>query len=404
MEKIKLIHVITRFDKGGSAEHAFLTICGLSREKYEITLIKGSSLESKMTLREQQAVENNVAETERKGVKIVTLPSLIRRLSPFHDLMSLIALIRIFRRERPHIVHTHTSKAGIIGRWAAFVAGVPLIVHTPHGHVFWGYFGKIATRLFILAERVTSRVTDRLIMITDCEREDHLAMKVSRPGMSVTIHSGIELGLFDVKSPDPAGERRRLNLPQDASVVGAVGRLTAVKGHRYLIEAAARIIGRRKNTFFVFLGDGELLSELQTLASDLGILANLRFPGWRSDVSAVMSTFDVFALPSINEGMGKVLVEAMAMGIPIVASDVGGVPDLVSHGTNGFLVPVANADGLADAIERLLRDGRLREQMGRQGREIAPAFGADSMVRKIEHLYDSLLEEKNLTSGVLHPC
>jgi glycosyltransferase involved in cell wall biosynthesis len=117
-----------------------------------------------------------------------------------------------------------------------------------------------------------------------------------------------------------------------------------------------------------------------------------------------MSTFDVFALPSINEGMGKVVVEAMAMGIPVVASNVGGVPDLVSHEMNGILVPVADAGGLADAIERLLGDDRLREEMGRRGLEIAPAFGADSMVRKIDHLYVSLLEEKSLTSGVLHPC
>ncbi|MEI8174274.1 MAG: glycosyltransferase, partial [Deltaproteobacteria bacterium] len=145
MEKIKVIHVITRFDKGGSSENTFLTVQGLAKEKYEVILIRGLSEESRMGTEEAAAVERNLTEAEKSGVKVITIPGLVRSIQPLNDLKTLLNLIRIFKNERPHIVHTHTSKAGILGRWAVFFAKVPIIVHTPHGHVFWGYFNKWKT-------------------------------------------------------------------------------------------------------------------------------------------------------------------------------------------------------------------------------------------------------------------
>jgi len=390
LRKIKIAHIITRFDKGGSAENTFLTVVGLDVEKYDVTLIKGLSLESEMEGREARAVEHNLAEVEKCGIKTITIPDLVRKVCPLHDVKAFLSLIKMFLKEKPHIVHTHTSKAGILGRWAAFLARVPVIIHTPHGHVFWGYFGKWKTRLFILTEKLTALITDKIIMLTEREKRDHLALRVAPPEKFEVIHSGVDLGKFFNVSVDNTVMRTNLGIPEDSFVVGTAGRLTPVKGHRYLIEAARRIVDIGPDTNFVFLGDGELLEELKNLATRLGVEKNVTFLGWRPDVAEVMSIFDVFVLPSLNEGMGRVLVEAMALGKPVIASDVGGISDLVIHGRNGLLVPVADFDALADEIESLMTNSEKREKMGYEGKKMAVSYSADSMVRKIDRLYREL--------------
>jgi len=306
-------------------------------------------------------------------------------------LRAFFALIKILRNERPDIVHTHTSKAGILGRWAAFFVRVPVIIHTPHGHVFWGYFGKLKTRIFILLEKISALVTDRLIMLTEQEKNDHLHFHIAPENKFSVVHSGINLDEFSNTSVDPASMKRRLGVPEDNLIVGTVGRLTSIKGHRYLIEAARKIAGSRPDTTFVILGDGELLDELKNMVTRSDIEENIKFLGWRSDVAEVMSTFDIFALPSLNEGMGRVLVEAMALGRPIVASNIGGIPDLVVDGENGYLVPVGDVESLAARIRKLLDDPEKREEMGECGKKIAIDYSANAMVQKIDRVYRKLV-------------
>ena len=394
MEKIKIVHIITRFDKGGSAENTFLTVMGLDEERYEVTLIKGLSFESDMTEGEAKAVERNLAEVEREGIRIITLSDLVRRIYPLYDLKAVVSLIRIFLKEKPHIVHTHTSKTGILGRWAAFFARIPVIVHTPHGHVFWGYFSKWKTSVFILLEKLTALITDRIIMLTEQEKRDHLRFNIASEDKFSTIHSGVELDKFLHTSVSPSEMRKILKIPEENLVVGTAGRLTPVKGHRYLIEAASKIVDIRPDTTFVFLGDGELLGELKNMTFRLDIEENVKFPGWRPDVAEVMSIFDIFVFPSLNEGMGKVLVEAMALGKPIVATDVGGISDLVIHGKNGLLVPVTDSQALASGIEFLMTNSKKREEMGNAGKRMAVSYSVDSMVQKIDKLYVELLKRK----------
>ena len=390
MRKIKIIHVITRLDKGGSAENTLLTVRGLDREMYDVVLIRGLSVESNMTEDEAGAVKESLREAEREGVRVITVPSLVRRVSPFYDLKAFFALIKILRHEHPDIVHTHTSKAGISGRWAAFFARVPIIIHTPHGHVFWGYSGRCKTLFYIVLEKLTACITDKIIALTEQEKKDHIHFHIAPEDKFSVVHSGIDLDRFFNLSVDPAAMKRSLGIPEGNMVVGTVGRLTHVKGHRYLIEAAGRIVDSRPETTFVFLGDGELSDELKNMASNLGIEENVKFPGWRPDVAEVMSVFDVFVLPSLNEGMGRVLVEAMALGKPIVASDVGGIPDLVIHGKNGYLVPVGDVETLSASIKELLDDSGKREKMGNMGRRYAAGYGSEAMVKKIDGLYREL--------------
>ncbi len=398
--KIKVIHIITRLDKGGSAENTLLTAGGLDKQIYDVLLVKGLSNESGMAEDEASAVEKSIKEAEICGVRILTIPGLVRRLSPMNDIKTFFALIKIMRHEYPHIVHTHTSKAGILGRWAAFFAGVPIIIHTPHGHVFWGYFGGLKTAFYIILEKITAFITDKIIALTEQEKNDHLHFRIASGDKFSVVHSGIKLDRFSNLSVDPAAMRRKLGIFEGDLVVGTVGRLTAVKGHKYLIEAAGNILDARPNTTFVFLGDGELSEDLKKMASRFGLEKKVKFLGWRPDVAEMMSAFDLFVLPSINEGMGRVLVEAMALGKPIVASDIGGIPDLVVHGINGFLVPPGDVGSLSATIINLIeRPDKMRE-MGDNGKKRAPDFSADAMVKKIDKLYEEMLERKQIAKSL----
>lgn len=382
-----MLHIITRFDKGGSAENTYLTLIGLSRAGYDLVLVTGPSDDSQSGEREREAVRTNLERAERAGIRIVRIRGLVRNMKLGGDLSAFLELLRVVRVEKPRIVHTHTSKAGILGRWAAWLCRVPVIVHTPHGHVFWGYFGPLETKLYVTLEKITARITDRIIALTGQERDDHLRFRVAPPEKFVTIHSGVDLSRFDAALYDRSKIRIELDIPPGDLVVGTAGRLTPVKGHVHLIAAAAKILAVHPDTTFVLLGDGELKGRLIEQAEALGLAGKVRFPGWRPDVAAVMSAFDVFALPSLNEGMGRVLVEAMALSRPVVASRTGGITDLVEDGRNGLLVPPGDAGALADAILRLLGDAALRAAMGGEGRRRAEIYSTERMVEKIEELY-----------------
>ena len=394
MEKIKVAHIITRFDKGGSSENTFLTVVGLDKEKYDVILIKGLSLESEMGVREARSVKDNLTEVERCGIRILTISELVRKISPLYDLKAFVSLIKIFLKEKPHIVHTHTSKAGILGRWAAFFAKVPIIVHTPHGHVFWGYFGKCKTSFYIILEKLTACITDKIIALTEQEKKDHLRFRIAPEDRFLVVHSGINLDKFFNTSVDTAVIKRKLGIPESNLVVGTAGRLTPVKGHKYLIKAAEKIVKIGLDTTFVFLGDGELLDELKNMTSMLGIEENVKFLRWRQDVAEVMSTFDIFVLPSLNERMGRVLVEAMAMGKPIVASNVGGISDLVVDGKNGFLVPAGDVETMVVRINDLLESAEKRRKKGKYGKLRSINYSSDLMVKKIDRLYRAALQQK----------
>ncbi|MDO9542467.1 MAG: glycosyltransferase family 4 protein [Kiritimatiellia bacterium] len=392
MEKHKVIHVITRFDKGGSAENTFLTVRGLDPERYEVILIRGLARQSPAGISETRAIASNLEEARKAGVRILTIPELVRNIQPCDDLKALLKLINNYRKERPHIVHTHTSKAGILGRWAARLTGVPVIIHTPHGHVFRGYFNHWETALYVFLERLTAAITDKIITLTEQENKDYLGRHIAPASRFTTIHSGVALEKFFNSRVNPANMKKELGIPEDVFVVGTVGRFAPIKGHKYLIAAAQKALLAIPGMIFVFLGDGELLDELKAQAAGAGIQDNVMFLGWRPDVAGVMSTFDVFILPSLNEGMGKVLVEAMAMGKPIIASAVGGIADLVIHEENGMLVPGADAEAIAGSIERLYRDPARRKIMGEKGKVMAAGYSAESMTRKIDRLYGALLE------------
>jgi len=388
------MHVITRFDKGGSAENTFLTVRDLDKDRYDVVLVTGASQPDNSPVHsgdpEMAAIEANIATLVAKGVRLVRLPKLVRELSPVSDLSAFVSLLLIIRREGPRIVHTHTSKAGILGRWAAWLCRVPIIVHTPHGHVFWGYFRPWQARLFIMLERWTARITTRIVALTPQERADHLRFRIAPEEKFTVIHSGVDLVPFFAPHLDGAKVRTGLGISPDTTVIATAGRLTAVKGQATLIRAVADILRQRKKIVLLILGEGELRSDLEALSTDLGVAEAVRFLGWRPDVAAIMASCDIFCLPSLNEGMGKVLVEAMALGKPIIASAVGGIPDLVVPGETGILVQPADGNALAKAILTLCADPEMMRKMGAQGKRKALGYSVEIMLNKIDHLYTEL--------------
>jgi glycosyltransferase involved in cell wall biosynthesis len=394
--KIKVIHVITRFDKGGSAENTFITVRDLDKARYDVVLVKGASLPGNAGDPEAEAIQANMTAAREHQVRLIGLRHLVRDLNPLSDLAAFFSLLRIIRREKPHIVHTHTSKAGILGRWAANLCRVPIIVHTPHGHVFWGYFNPWQTRLFILLERWIARITNAIVTLTPQEKEDHLHFRIAPEEKFTVIHSGVDLRTFRADLYQPSEAKALLDIPPEMTVVGTVGRLTSVKGQEVLIRAASELIRRGEKIFLVLLGDGELRRDLEELSLRLDIAEYVRFLGWRPDVARFVAACDIFCLPSRNEGMGKVLVEAMAMGKPIIASSIGGIPDIIHSGENGILVPVGDAAAWAEAIARLCRDPEKRRRMGGAGMQMAPRYSSEEMIKRIDQMYGKLLNENNI--------
>ncbi|MEK6590553.1 MAG: glycosyltransferase family 4 protein [Nitrospinota bacterium] len=393
-----MLHIITRMDKGGSAENTLLTVLGLNKERYDVTLVKGTALESVMGDCEKEAHERDLKKALDSGVKIITLNELVRRVSPLSDLKSFIRLFSIIRQGNYHVVHTHTSKAGIIGRWAAWFCRTPVIIHTPHGHIFYGYYGKFITWLFRLIERFTAIVTDRIITLTDRCKQEHIDFKIAPPEKFLTIHSGVEIGRFlGVSTQDTEKIRNEFHIPNTYLIVGTVGRLTEVKGHTYFINAASEVLKDIKNIKFMITGDGPLKPDLKREADLLNISDEILFTGWRGDIPALLSVLDIFVLPSLNEGMGKVLIEAMLLKKPVIASRVGGIPDLIRDGENGILVKPASPHGLAGAMLSLIKSEDKRKEMGLCGRGIAESYSSEKMVQNIERLYEDSFKPRTST-------
>ena len=389
----KILHIITRLDRGGSAENTLLT-CLRLKEKYELVLVHGLCKVSLMTDWEKQSVDRQIRNAEKGGVKVIPMPSLVRRISPAHDFQALFSLWRLMIKERPDIVHTHTSKAGILGRWAAWLACVPIIVHTAHGHVFYGHFGPLASRFFVLLERFMALITDRMIALTEGERNDYITFSVSRPDRILTIHSGVDIDRYMSARVNMEEKKKSLEISTKGPVVGTVGWLLSIKGPMYLLKAMEVIWQTNPEIQLVYVGKGELEQEVRAEASRMGVSEKVSFLGWRDDIPEIMQVLDIFVLPSLNEGMGRVLVEAMAMGKPIVASKVGGIPDLVKDGYNGFLVNPGDAKGLSFAIRKLLLGRKMRDEMGSRGRAMVKDFSVEKMIEKIDTLYFSLYQVK----------
>lgn len=387
----KAIHVITRLDYGGSAKNTMLTALGHDREQFEPVVVAGYPGDWDAQ-GGQAATEENCRRLDKAGVRWMLLPSLTREVHLLKDMQALWQLISLFRREQPALVHTHTSKAGVLGRVAAWCARVPVIVHTPHGHVFYGHFGPVRSWLFLQIERVLSAITDRLIALTDAERQDHLDRDVGKADRFAVVPSGIDRERFGRARAQGKQQPDWFGCPPEALVVGSVGWLTDIKGHEYLIEAVAKLKQDFPALHLVIIGSGDRHDALLQQAELVGLRDAVHLLGHRDDIEACLAGMDLFVLPSLNEGMGRALVEAMVAGLPVIASRVGGIPSVISHERTGLLVPPCDAGALAEALRRLLDRPEWATQLGvAASRSVDSRYGSVSMVHAIESIFAEAL-------------
>lgn len=383
---IRIARVIARLNIGGPAQHTVLLTAGLDRERFATTLITGVV----------GPEEGDFLEAARsRGVHPIVIPELGRSIRPASDLAVLLTLVRLFRRLRPDIVHTHTAKAGTLGRLAARFAGVPVTVHTFHGHVLEGYFSPAVTRFFTGVERVLARRTDRLVTVSPRLREELLGMGIGRPAQVEVIPLGLDLERFRRARPGVPVLRPALGLGADVPLLGIVGRLVPIKDHATLFQAMALLEPRDPPAHLVVVGDGEERPRLDALAGRLGLGQRIHFLGWRSDLETILPELDMVICASKNEGTPVAIIEAMAAGVPVVSTDVGGVADLVTHGETGWLVRAGDPPALAQAIRHLLGDAALRARLAAAGRPAAlERHGVDGLIRRVEALYRELISRK----------
>ncbi|HPO11891.1 MAG TPA: glycosyltransferase family 4 protein [Candidatus Hydrogenedentes bacterium] len=388
MRKIRVAHVITRLCAGGAQENTFHTVRLANRDRFEADLISGVVRGGEKSMEDQ---------VHAAGVPIIRMPFLIREPAPVRDWITLRRLIRLFKTRQYDIVHTHTSKAGVLGRLAAERAGVPIIVHTPHGNVFHSYFNPYLTRLFVWMERHCARRTDRIIELTSGGVEEHLAEGIGRREQFSVIFSGIDTAPSDAAIAKREATRAALGMGPEEVLIGGVGRLEPVKGFTYFVEAARSVLRSDAHARCILIGDGAERETLRTQAAGMG--DRFQFLGWRRDVPELMAAMDILAVPSVNEGMGRVVLEAGAAGVPVAASRVGGIPDIVDDGETGLLITARDAGALAEAMLELAHAPERRRWMGATARaKVVPHFSLQKMVERIEALYEELLYEKKLDS------
>ena len=391
---MKIIRVIARLNVGGPARHVVLLDQGLRARGYDTRLVHGSLAPFEASL-ERLATES--------GVPTTYIRDLGRRISPIGDLRAFVQLVRLVFRETPDVIHTHTAKAGTLGRLAACLFNITrsrrrrcVVVHTFHGHVLTGYFGPAGNAAVRLAERTLARITDRIVTISPSQRNDIVIRFGIAPAERTSV---VPLGLdlrrltcLDERAPSLRG---RLGIPEGALVVGYVGRFVAIKDLPTLVRAFARVAAARPEAVLLLVGDGSLRPEIESLIASLGLQQRVCLAGWIEDVVPLYATIDICALSSLNEGTPVALIEAMAAGKAVVATGVGGVADVVDHERTGLLVRPRNPEALADAILRLAGDAAERSRMGTAGRAtVVGRFSAERLVDDIDQLYKAALDRK----------
>ncbi len=382
---MRVAHIITRLIVGGAQENTVFTVRGLTRMGYEVDLLSGPDRGPEGDLRD-------FAECP----PVIWVPSLTRNLHPVKDIQALCQLTRLLRRGRYDLVHTHSSKAGILGRIAARLAGVPHVVHTVHGLAFDPYQPFWRNALYGLLERGCGRLTSRFITVSDRMTRQAVEQGMGPDGRFETIYSGMDLAEY-TRPFDPREVRRRHGIAENAFVAGTVARLFPFKGHDLLLQAARALAGERPDIVFLLIGDGPLKGELAAQIERDGLSSNFVFAGLVAprQVPELLSAVDLVVHLSLREGLARSLPQGMLLGKPVVTFDIGGAAEAVEDGRTGFVLPPGGLDSVVEKI-RLLHDNRpLAQQMGRLGRERAlERFDVETMVRRIDALYRNLTEKK----------
>lgn len=391
----KVAHIVVdSWTLGGTQRNTLVTMAGLRRRGFDVELICGSG-------------EALIRQSEREGITVRAIKHFTQSLHPLKDILAFWQLYRLARRHRYTIVHTHSTKAGFLGRFAAWLAGVPLIVHTVHGIPYHttrglpqelrsfrrkvlGWGGRSAFRVYLWLERFTTLITDKLVCVGQLVEKEVLELEFAPKKKLTTIYSGIE---FETLTPKRSRQEMvaELHIAGRWPIIGSVGRLTRQKSQHYLVQAVERLWERYPEILLVLVGDGYLRPVIERHVKEKGLERHVMLLGTRDDVSDLLPVFDVYAVSSLWEGVGRALTEAMYAGLPVVASAVDGVPELVVHEVTGLLVQPRDVVGLAAAIDRLIRDRDLASSLGQNAvAKVAQLMSAERMVADTDRLYREL--------------
>jgi glycosyltransferase involved in cell wall biosynthesis len=374
---------------GGAQENTLHTCHGLSRsDRWDVRLVTGPAIGPEGEL---------LTEARRLGLQPVMVPALRRNLHPVWDPLAFWQLLRTFRRLSPTIVHTHSSKAGVLGRVAARMAGVPIVVHTVEGLPFHRYSPRLQYALYVRAERFAARYCDHITCVAEAMAQQLLDARVGSRDMMSIIYSGMEVADYVQAGPHRDEVRRLHGIGPDEIVIGKIARLFPLKGHRFVIDAAPRILEACPNARFLFVGNGILRQELEDRAARAGVRDRFSFTGLvpPDDIPGLVSAMDVVVHASLREGLARVLVQGLLCEKPVVTYSLDGAPEVIIPGETGYLVEPESVDGLADAVLRAIRNPDEAGAMAREGRRrFADRFRICTMVRETEALYGRLLAEQ----------
>jgi len=389
---IRVAHLITRMILGGAQENTLHTCAGLRRRPaWDPVLITGPPLGPEGEL---------LSEVWRRHIPYVVVPELRRELNPWHDTPAFLKLVRLLRRLRPTIVQTHSSKAGVLGRLAARCARVPVVIHTVEGLPFHRHESPLRNALYMAAERIAARATDHIVCVAQAMVDQTVAAGIAPADRFSIIYSGMDVDEYAAAGRHRAGVRQQYGFgPQDV-VIGKVARLFELKGHEFVLRAAARIADQCPQAKLFFVGDGILRERLQALAAELGLTDRVVFAGLvpPERVPAMVSAMDVVVHASLREGLARVLVQGLLCEKPVVTYDLDGAPEVIIDGVTGRLVPAESIDKLADAVLWAIQHPDEARAMAAEGRRrFARQFRLETMVDDTDALYRRLLAGKGIT-------
>ena len=373
--KLNVLHIITKLELGGAQQNTLYCLLKHDRSKYNVFLVSGT--EGILVKKAQQL----------KDVKVILLPGLKHELSPWSDLRCFFTLRKLFKKEKIDLVHTHSSKAGILGRLAARLAKVKIIVHTVHGFSFNEFQPVLKKKLYIFLERLAAKYTDKLIAVTGMDIEKGLKAKIGKPEKYTVIYSGFDLNEFTTLQNN-AETKKGLGIEDGYKVVGMVACFKPQKNPLDFVRMAGLVKEKHSKTRFLLVGDGELRPEIEKLIAEKNLQKDIIITGWREDVARFIHVLDVFVLTSLWEGLPRVLPQAMCAKKPLVASAVDGSKEAVIDGKNGYLAAPGDYFALAERVVQLLLDEKLCKKMGEAGFALSKAWDQDEMVKKIEAVYD----------------
>jgi glycosyltransferase involved in cell wall biosynthesis len=373
-------HIITKLELGGAQKITLRTVALLDRSRFRPVLIVGG-----------EAAELDAEAILIAGTEFYRVSSLVRAIHPLQDIKALFSLTRLLRKIRPMIVHTHSSKAGILGRWAARLAGVPVIVHSVHGFGFTPIQFPLFRRFFILLERWSSTFTQWVFTDSEANRQQGIALGLFTDERSAMLPPGIDLRAIRGVRIDRTDKRCSLGLDPRKPLIGMVAPFKPQKSPRDFVRVAALVCRRQSDAHFVMVGDGELRQAVEEEIRRLDLVQSITLLGWRRDVPEIMKCLDVFLLTSRWEGLPRVYLEALSCGVPVVGTCVDGAAEVVINGVNGFLAEPGDTEGLADRILWLLNHAEEAKVMGLRGMTLSEKFDCNEVVRQQEHRYEWLV-------------